>query len=56
MPEPIITAQIIISPFILSVLMQVLFFGEDKQVDRARVQALFQIHQKMLINYLTVVK
>ena len=35
-PEPIITAQIIISPFILSVLMQVLFFGEDKQVDRAR--------------------
>lgn len=55
-PEPIITAQIIISPFILSVLMQVLFFGEDKQADRARVQALLKIHQKMLINYLTVAK
>ena len=55
-PEPIITAQIIMSPFILSVLMQVLFFGEDKQADRARIQALLQIHQKMLINYLTVAK
>lgn len=36
--------------------MQVLFFGEDKQADRARIQALLQIHQKMLINYLTVAK
>ena len=52
-PEPIITAQIIISPFILSVLMQVLFFGEDKQADRARIQALLQVHQKILMNYLT---
>ena len=35
---------------------QTLFFGEDKQADRARIQALLQIHQKMLINYLTVAK
>ena len=55
-PEPMLTAQLIIAPFILSVLMQVLFFGEDKQADRARVQALLKIHQKMLINYLTVAK
>ena len=55
-PEPMLTAQLIIAPFILSVLMQVLFFGEDKQADRARIQALLQIHQKMLINYLTVAK
>lgn len=55
-PEPMLTAQLIIAPFILSVLMQVLFFGEDKQADRARIQALLQIHQKILINYLTVAK
>ena len=52
-PEPMLTAQLIIAPFILSVLMQVLFFGEDKQADRARIQALLQVHQKILMNYLT---
>ena len=52
-PEPMLTAQLIIAPFILSVLMQVLFFGEDRQADRARIQALLQVHQKILMNYLT---
>ncbi len=52
-PGPMLTAQLIIAPFILSVLMQVLFFGEDKQADRARIQALLQVHQKILMNYLT---
>ena len=30
-----------------------MFFGEDKQADRARIQALLQVHQKILMNYLT---